>query len=152
MINSSVTTFLHETEPEDKKLWCILVLDRHKTHITAELIKKESLNKVWLIWMFSRSSHITQPLDVAIFSALKAFYHQGMWEWASYETTSPQQKQLSIKAYKISSKKAFTVKNIQSDFRASGIYPTDVEKVLLALCPKRPSKAQKSPLTTPTKR
>jgi hypothetical protein len=53
-----VKLFLPETKPADESQWRLLVLDRHKTHITAELMKKAWLNKVWLSWLSSYSSHV----------------------------------------------------------------------------------------------
>ncbi|KAM5526796.1 transposase [Fusarium oxysporum f. sp. phaseoli] len=66
--------FLPETTPKDPSQWRLLVLDQHKTHISVEFLKKAYMNKVWLSWLPSHSSHITQPLDVGIFAALKRYY------------------------------------------------------------------------------
>ncbi|KAM5529280.1 transposase [Fusarium oxysporum f. sp. phaseoli] len=75
--------FIPETTPSDPSQWRLLVLDQHKSHITAELMKKAWLNKIWLSWLPSHSSHITQPLDVAVFGPLKRYYRQLTRFWAS---------------------------------------------------------------------
>ena len=49
---------------------------------------------------------------------------------ASYETTSPQQKRLFGKIYKDASNKAFTVDNLKSGFRHSGIFPINVDRAV----------------------
>jgi 4-hydroxybenzoate polyprenyltransferase len=129
--------FLEETKPADPSQWRILVLDQHKSHITAELMKKAWLHNMWLSWLPSHSSHIAQPLDVSVFGPLKQYYHQLTWEWGTYETTSPIQQQLFLKAYEKASMKALTERNIRSGFKATGIWPVNGEKALEALKPKR---------------
>ncbi|KAL5610913.1 hypothetical protein FOBRF1_007030 [Fusarium oxysporum] len=144
--------FLPETKPEDPSQWRLLVLDQHKSHITAELMKKAWLHKVWLSWLPSHSSHITQPLDVAVFGPLKVYYRQRTRNWASYDATSPHQQQLFRQAYEWASKKALTRRTILSGFSASGIHPISVKKAIEALKPvERKRKSFEGP-TTPRKR
>ncbi|RFN40377.1 hypothetical protein FIE12Z_13058 [Fusarium flagelliforme] len=141
--------FIPETKPENAGQWRLLVLDQHKSHITAELMKKAWLNKIWLSWLPSHSSHITQPLDVAVFSPLKTYYSQKTGFWASYEATSPHQQQMFLQAYEIASMKALTSRNIMSGFSASGIYPLCVEKAIQALKPKEKRRKGFEGPTTP---
>ncbi|SPJ88701.1 related to transposase [Fusarium torulosum] len=113
--------FLPETEPEDPSLWRVLVLDQHKSHVTAELMKKAWLHRVWLSWLPSHSSHVTQPLDVTAFGPLKQYYRQLTRNWGTYEATSPQQQRLFLQAYKTASQKALSRKNIRQGFKTTGI-------------------------------
>jgi len=46
----------------------LLVLDGHKSHLTAEIVKKARLNKVSIVCLPAHATHILQPLDVAVFS------------------------------------------------------------------------------------
>ncbi|KAH7463438.1 hypothetical protein FOMA001_g18117 [Fusarium oxysporum f. sp. matthiolae] len=141
--------FLPETTPKDPSQWRLLVLDQHKTHISVEFMKKAYMNKVWLSWLPSHSSHITQPLDVGIFAALKRYYRAETAGMHTYEATSSRQKQIFATAYKIASNKAFSQDNIRNAFKASGIYPIDVEKAVLKLKPKERRSVISNPLTTP---
>ncbi|SCO88909.1 related to transposase [Fusarium oxysporum] len=144
--------FLPETKPEDPSQWRLLVLDQHKSHITAELMKKAWLHKVWLSWLPSHSSHITQLLDVAVFGPLKVYYRQRTRNWASYDATSPHQQQLFLQAYEWASKKALIRRNNLSGFSASGIHPISVKKAIEALKPvERKRKSFEGPIT-PRKR
>lgn len=143
--------FLPETQPADPTLWRILVLDRHKTHLTPDFMLEAWNHKVWPSWLPSHSSHITQPLDVALFSPLKTFYHEETRDWVSYETTSPIQKQRFLTAYKKASERAFTQENIQAGFRASGIWPTTSEPALAKWVPPKRSHVAISPPRTPKK-
>jgi 4-hydroxybenzoate polyprenyltransferase len=115
-------------------------------------MKKAWLNKIWLPWLPSHSSHITQPLDVAVFGPLKRYYRQLTRFWASYEATSPHQQQLFLQAYEEASRKALTRRNIISGFSATGLFPIDVQKALQSLKPKEKKRQSFEGPTTPRKR
>jgi hypothetical protein len=141
--------FLEETKVADPSLWRLLIIDRHKTHISPDFMKKAYMNKVWLSWLPSHTSHMTQPLDVGLFSPLKRYYRQETAEMETYEATSNRQKHIFIQAYKIASEKAFSPENIQNAFQASGIYPIDLNQVLKRLQPKQRLNPTFQPATTP---
>jgi 4-hydroxybenzoate polyprenyltransferase len=141
--------FVPETKPSDDALWRTLVLDQHKTHITAAFMKKAYMNKVWLIWLPSHSSHITQPLDLAIFGPLKRYYRQQTSAMETYEATSNRQKQIFMEAYKVSPGKAFSQENVRQAFRGTGIYPVDAEKAIARLQPKQRRQLIQNLPTTP---
>jgi 4-hydroxybenzoate polyprenyltransferase len=143
--------FIPETEPPDSSQWRLLVMDQHKSHITAELMKKAWLHKIWLSWLPSHSSHITQPLDVAVFSPLKTYYRQETRFWASYEATSPNQQRMFIQAYGRASNKTLNRRNIISGFSSSEICPLKVEKAIEALKPKEKKRKGFEGPTTPRK-
>jgi 4-hydroxybenzoate polyprenyltransferase len=114
-------------------------------------MKKAWLHKIWLSWLPSHSSHITQPLDVAVFGPLKTYYHQLTRSWATYEATSPHQQQLFLEAYERASQKAMSQRNITSGFSKSGVFPICVQKAIEALKPReRKHKSFEGP-TTPRK-
>ncbi|CEF76432.1 hypothetical protein FGSG_13431 [Fusarium graminearum PH-1] len=141
--------FIRETTPSDPSQWRLLVLDQHKSYITPELMKKAWMHRIWLSWLPSHLSHITQPLDVAVFGPLKTYYHQLTRAWATYEVTSPHQQQLFIEAYKRASEKAISRRNIMSGFSASGVFPVDVRKAIEALKPKERKRKTFEAPTTP---
>jgi 4-hydroxybenzoate polyprenyltransferase len=147
----SMGVFVPETQPEDPNQWRLLVLDQHKSHIRAELMKKAWLHKIWLTWLPSHSSHITQPLDVAVFGPLKTYYRQFTRSWASYEATSPHQQQLFLQAYERASIKALTKRNIMSGFSASGLCPLDFQRALDVLKPREKKRKRFNGPTTPRK-
>ncbi|KAG6989282.1 hypothetical protein FocnCong_v021175 [Fusarium oxysporum f. sp. conglutinans] len=143
--------FVPQTKPKDPNQWRLLVLDQHKSHITAELMKKAWLHKIWLSWLPSHSSHITQPLDVAVFGPLKTYYRQFTRSWASYEATSPHQQRLFLKAYERASLKALSRRNIISGFTASGLFPINLQKALAALKPREKKRKRFNGPITPRK-
>jgi 4-hydroxybenzoate polyprenyltransferase len=141
--------YLPETRPKDPSSWRLLVLDQHKTHISPVFMKKAMMNKVWLSWLPSHSSHITQPLDLGLFSPLKRYYREETAGMETYEATSNRQKHIFVQAYKIASEKAFSPENIRQAFRASGIYPVDVDQAIKRLKPKERRGPTFQPPTTP---
>lgn len=122
--------FLPDTEPQDRSLWRILFLDGHKTYVTIDIMFTAWFNKVQLIYLPSHSSHISQPLDVGVFSPLKTYFHQQTRGFANFSTTAPMQKQRFIQAYQKASEKAFSKRNLRSGFRKAGIWPTNVTRLL----------------------
>jgi hypothetical protein len=144
-------TFIPETTPSDPSQWRLLVLDRHKSHITPELMKKAWMHRIWLSWLPSHSSHITQPLDVAVFGPLKTYYHQLTRAWASYEATSLHQQQLFLEAYERASEKAMSRRNIMSGFSKSGVFPICLRKAIEALKPRERKRKTFEGPTTPRK-
>jgi 4-hydroxybenzoate polyprenyltransferase len=141
--------FLEETQVTDPSYWRLLVIDRHKTHISPIFMKKAYMNKVWLSWLPSHTSHATQPLDVGLFSPLKRNYREKTAGMQTYEATSNRQKHIFIQAYKLASKKAFSPENIRNAFRASGIYPVDMYQALKKIQPRIRQKPAFPPATTP---
>ncbi|KAK5989582.1 MFS-type transporter clz9 [Cladobotryum mycophilum] len=106
------------------------------------------INRIQLLYLPAHSSHITQPLDVGVFSPLKTYFRQNTQGFASFETSAPVQKQRFLQAYFQASNKAFSKINIKSGFRAAGVYPTNVERVLEGVVnPKRPPSTPEPPTT-----
>jgi hypothetical protein len=100
-----------------------LILDGHTTHTTPTMVKWAQTKGVHLFILPAHSSHILQPLDVAVFGPFKKFYFS---ECASYMkqnmgkvVTRYEIAQLASRAYL----KAMTPWNIVSGFRKTGIFP-----------------------------
>jgi 4-hydroxybenzoate polyprenyltransferase len=127
--NWFIDVFLPETDPGEGR-WRILILDGHSSHVTIPFMFLAWLNKVQLIYLPPHTSHLTQPLDVGVFAALKKYFHQETDKFADLEARSPIQKQHFIEAYKIASDKAFTSNNIRGGFHGAGITPCDAQKAI----------------------
>jgi hypothetical protein len=52
----------------------MLVLDGHKSHVNAEFDEYYKANNIVLLCLPPYSSHLTQLLDVSVFSPLKKAY------------------------------------------------------------------------------
>ena len=49
----------------------ILICDRHESHISADFLAYYIHNNIILMLLPPHTSHLTQPLDVAVFNPLK---------------------------------------------------------------------------------
>jgi DDE superfamily endonuclease len=52
----------------------MLLLDGHKSHYTLEFIKFYIIKKIILLVLPPHTTHLLQPLDVAIFQPLAKYY------------------------------------------------------------------------------
>jgi len=62
--------FIPETKPQDPSNTRLLILDSHGSHTTDEFIWECFNENIFMIFMPPHSSHVLQPLDLGVFSAL----------------------------------------------------------------------------------
>ena len=101
----------------------LLIHDEHASHISPSFVEWAKEHNLMLLVLPAYTSHILQPLDVAIFGPFKSYYYT---ECAIYMQRHMGQKVISYDMAKIASKaflKAMTPLNIQSAFRKTGIFP-----------------------------
>ena len=100
----------------------MLIIDGHRNHISIKFNNYCKLNNIITINMPTHSSYLLQPLDVGIFSPLKAAYgHQiNLFIWASINHIT---KSEFFVAYLAARDKIFTEKNIKEAFKGVGILP-----------------------------
>ena len=107
----------------------LLIYDGHASHISPSLIEWAKEHSLILFVLPAHTSHILQPLDVAIFGPFKSYYYT---ECAMYMQRHMGQKVTRYDMAKIASKaylKAMTPLNIQSAFRKTGIFPLSREAI-----------------------
>ena len=110
----------------------LLVCDGHGSHVGAETIAFCMKKNIQLLLMPPHSSHLCQPLDVGVFSALKRAMTSEMdrimrfgiptikkFEWAD--------------AYRIARSKAITMSNIKSGWSGTGLIPLNRQRVTVRL-------------------
>ena len=110
--------------------WRLLVIDGHKTDATDEFMLRCLENKVWVAWLPAHSSHATQPLDVGVFSFLKRRYRAHTDELALLTDADDLTKGDFLECYGRARKEALTIKNGRAGWKATGLWPVDVTKVL----------------------
>jgi hypothetical protein len=107
----------------------ILLYDGHATHITAGIIKIARESNLHLSVLPPHSSHMFQPLDVAVFSPFKQQLNSEIHKYShSHQNTVIARQQLPpliSTAYQNS----LTVTSIMSGFRNTGIFTFDPEAV-----------------------
>ena len=130
------TVLVKETQPLSNPQKCILLLvDGSKTHLTLQGLQKM---KCWGVEVVVFPPHLTdviQPLDKAVFRALKASFRKKEEHWKRknhHRAPSPADfVELWTDAYV----DAVTPRNILSVFRSCGISPFDAQ-YFLELCPR----------------
>lgn len=115
----------------------LLIADGHGSHLRADFIAYCMENDIDLLIMPPHCSHILQPLDVGVFSALK--------QRATIETraisrlsSQPIPRSEWIELLSQAREKAITTHNIQSGWRATGLSPLAPMRVLERI-PQNPS-------------
>jgi hypothetical protein len=68
------------TDPGTKD-WRLLITDWHNSRVSNEFMISCAINRVFLCVLPAHISHVTQPLDVGIFSVLKGTYHKFLEEF-----------------------------------------------------------------------
>lgn len=115
--------YLPETKPENPSEYRLLVFNEHITHTSAEFMYNAYSNRVIIEYLPSHSSHLTQPLDVSVFSAVKEYYRQNTRFFANIDTIAPEQKKRFIQAYEQASKAGISDRNVIAGFKKAGIWP-----------------------------
>lgn len=101
----------------------LLILDNHSSHCSLESINFCRENGIILLSFPPHTSHRLQPLDVAVFGPFKTFCR------TSFNDFLLSNKGVAITIYDIARltnlpfQKAFSIENITSGFRITGIYP-----------------------------
>lgn len=124
--------FIPQTAPRDPSEPRLLILDGHGSHETTEFLWLCYSNNIHMLFLPPHSSHILQPLDLAVFSSLKKAYrrHVGLLDGISDAT--PIGKRNFINCYHKARIESITAQNIKSGWRASGLWPLNRAKPLMS--------------------
>jgi hypothetical protein len=125
------TLFDRETKEKAKRKWRLLFIDGHGSHITMKFINYCDANRIFLTLYPSHSTHTLQPLDVSLFGPLAKAYSNELDQLIfDYQGFCRLSKRDFFSLFWRAWGKAFTPKNIQSGWRATGLHPWDPEVVL----------------------
>jgi hypothetical protein len=125
------TLFEPETRRIDGKRR-LLLLDGYGSHLTARFIAFCLNKNIDLVCLPPHTSHLLQPLDVGVFSPLKRALSAEIEKLFRLDTRRMPRIEWT-EAYITARAKAFTSRNIESSFRASGIYPISPITILSTL-------------------
>jgi hypothetical protein len=127
----------------------LLLLDGHGSHLTARFIAFCLDQNIDLVCLPPHTSHLLQPLDVGIFSPLKRELSAEIEKLFRLDTRRVPRIEWT-EAYITARAKAFLSRNIESSFRASGIYPLSPITILSTLrMPTSTHPTTPPPITTP---
>ena len=107
----------------------LLIFDGHGSHTTSDIIRHCILNRIQLALLPPHSSHLTQPLDVGVFSSMKVQMTREMDRIV--RTGVPRIHKVEwLDAFIAGRQQAFTTSNIISGWSGTGLYPFNPQKVL----------------------
>ncbi|XP_063626422.1 uncharacterized protein LOC134798019 [Cydia splendana] len=106
----------------------LLFLDGHSSHLTLHLANFCSRNGIEVVALNPHSTHIMQPMDVAVFRPLKLSWREEVRTWKMQNLGQVLEKHDFAPVFKTGLEK-ITVATIKNGFRASGLYPFGPEYV-----------------------
>jgi hypothetical protein len=142
-----IQCFDPETRDKAAGEYRLLICDGHDSHITAEFIAHCIDNKILLMILPPHSSHLTQPLDVGVFGALKKHIASELYPFMRTGVARIQKVEW-LTAFVAAHERALSTKNIFSGFRGTGIHPFLPTKVLHRVA-SSPSPQEESRPSTP---
>lgn len=126
------TIFIPETKPTNLNERRLLIIDGHGSHCTAEFLYECYHYNIYLLFLPAHSSHVLQPLDVAVFSAVKTSYRKELGNRPNDNDSSPVGKRIFLECYAIAREAGITEKNIRLGWRTSGLWPVSIAKPLMS--------------------
>jgi len=116
-----------------KKEWKVVIGDNLATHISDSIINSCKANKIHFVFLPPNSTHLLQPLDVAVYGPMKRAWRKVLTTWkkdeGKFATTLPKWvfPQLLLALMNAMPNLSDLMK---AGFAACGIYPHDSERVL----------------------
>jgi hypothetical protein len=123
--------FIPSTKPENKNEPRLLILDGHGSHMTEEFLWECYNNNIYLLFLPAHASHVLQPLDVAVFGPLKRAYRRLLSDLSSIADSSHIGNITFLYTYDKARKEAITKSNALAGFKATGLWPVNLAKVLM---------------------
>jgi hypothetical protein len=136
------------TRPDDPSERRLLILDGHSSHITANFIAYCMNNQIDLLVLPPHTSHVLQPLDISIFQPLKRALATETDRLAALDSGRIPRIEWT-EAYIRAREKAFSSKNIQIGWKATGLWPLSALEVLNRL-PQMPQARSSTPPQQPS--
>jgi len=119
----------------------LLICDGHDSHITAAVVELCMNNNIILMVLPPHTSHLLQPLDVAIFAPIKTYLATENKQFINCGIAR-QQRPEWLAAYAKARESAMTKRNIYSAFRGTGLVPFYPSKAIDRLPKLAPSSLQ----------
>jgi DDE superfamily endonuclease len=124
--------FEPHTQLARKNKYRMLILDGHRSHIIPEFMDFCESHKIILLCLPAHTSHMLQPLDVAVFSPTKHWYRKAIDQRLYLgDLRIPKSEFLDI--YSKTRPRSLTSNNIQAGFRKAGLVPFNPATVLRQL-------------------
>ena len=146
--------FVPQTQSENLDNARLLIVDGHGSHTSDKFMTTCYLNNVYLLFLPAHTSHVLQPLDLGCFSSLKTAYRKQIGDFNTLTDETRIGKARFLEFYSKARQIGLSKVNIQSGWRATGLYPKNVHKPLgsrwvVVPTPKTPPRPPNSNILTP---
>ena len=101
----------------------ILFIDGHKTHCTLEAAKFCAENNIVLYCLLPHASHLTQPLDVGVFSSMQRSLREEILEFQRRNPNEMPTKYVFPKILRQVWEMDVKSANLREGFKAAGLFP-----------------------------
>ena len=108
----------------------LLLIDGASPHYKTDVLAVARAAGVVVLYLPSHTSHMLQPLDVAVFSPLKSAYKQANGEHVAHTDAGGITRNTFLRCYAEAHRRAVTEKNARAGFAASGLYPFSPSRTL----------------------
>ena len=125
------TVFEPETCAKASRLGAtrLLIVDGHGSHITAPFIRFCMDHNIMVLLLPPHSSHLTQPLDVGIFSPLKRRMSEELDKILRYGFSNIKKFEWA-NCYRVARPDAMKPANVKSAWSGTGLIPLNSQKVI----------------------
>jgi len=93
----------------------MIVLNGYRSHLSPQFKEYYQANNIIILYLPTHSSHLTQPLDIRCFSALKCAYSRELKDLIKAYITYITKLEFFI-AFKLAHFKTITLENIKASF------------------------------------
>jgi hypothetical protein len=109
----------------------VLIGDNLSSHVSVNIIKKCEENNILFVFLPPNSTHLCQPLDVAVFRPMKIAWRKILTQWKlKNKGTIPKSVFPGLLKDLLIRLQPNLLSNITSGFAASGIIPVDSQSVV----------------------
>lgn len=110
----------------------IVICDNVAFHFSPKVLELSETNNITFICLPPNSTHITQPLDVAVFRSVKGSWRKLLGEWKENNGNNLVTKEImpTLLGRLLVEINPTIKNNLKSGFQACGIFPCDVEVLL----------------------
>jgi hypothetical protein len=124
--------FDKHTKDQTQGQWRLLILDGHESHNSVAFQDYCYEHRIKVISLPPHSSHLTQPADVGLFSALKVAYGSQLEELMKSNITHVDKADF-FTMFQPAFKAAITAKNAKGGFEGAGLVPFNPDQVISKL-------------------
>lgn len=107
----------------------ILFVDGHRSHLTMALSNFCSENKIILIALYPNSTHILQPMDVAVFHPLKNGWKKEINNWRIENNGQRVSRDLFAPVLELAINKTLNKEMLANGFRTCGLCPLNDDAI-----------------------